>query len=54
MMEKGSRKTAPPDTASVKVHKYNLGTESKHKAETHTGQSGNTCRMFKDVTGNEL
>lgn len=30
MIEKGSRKTAPPDTARVKVHKYNL------QIETHT------------------
>lgn len=29
MIEKGSRKTAPPDTARVKVHKYNL--EMKHR-----------------------
>lgn len=28
MIEKGSRKTAPPDTARVKVHKYNLQMES--------------------------
>lgn len=24
MIENGSRKTAPPDTARVKVHRYNL------------------------------
>lgn len=29
MIEKGRRKTAPPDTARVKVHKYNL--EMKHR-----------------------
>lgn len=28
MMEKGSRKTAPPDTARVKVHRYILQMES--------------------------
>lgn len=30
MIENGSRKTAPPDTARVKVHKYNLKKE-KHQ-----------------------
>lgn len=30
MMEKGSRKTAPPDTARVKVHRYNLQMESNN------------------------
>lgn len=29
MIEKGSRKTAPPDTARVKVHRYNLQIKSK-------------------------
>lgn len=28
MMEKGSRKTAPPDTARVKVHRYILKMKS--------------------------
>lgn len=32
MIEKGSRKTAPPDTARVKVHKYNLQMESNTHA----------------------
>lgn len=38
MIEKGSRKTAPPDTARVKVHKYNLQMESKTntKRQKHT------------------
>ncbi len=41
MIEKGSRKTAPPDTARVKVHKYNLRMESNthrqtNKAHTNT------------------
>lgn len=30
MMEKGSRKTAPPDTARVKVHRYILQMESNN------------------------
>lgn len=33
MMEKGSRKTAPPDTARVKVHKYNLQMGSNMHAQ---------------------
>lgn len=35
MIEKGSRKTAPPDTARVKVHKYNLQMESNTQTQTH-------------------
>lgn len=33
MIEKGSRKTAPPDTARVKVHKYNLQMESNTRMQ---------------------
>lgn len=38
MIEKGSRKTAPPDTARVKVHKYNL------QMESHTHEQKQTHR----------
>lgn len=31
MIEKGSRKTAPPDTARVKVHRYILQMNTRHK-----------------------
>lgn len=34
MMEKGSRKTAPPDTARVKVHRYRLQRESSNALNT--------------------
>lgn len=36
MIEKGRRKTAPPDTARVKVHKYNLKVESNTHIYTDT------------------
>lgn len=36
MIEKGSRKTAPPDTASVKVHRYNLKIRSNTFREIKT------------------
>lgn len=56
MIEKGSRKTAPPDTARVKVHKYNLQMESNthrdRQKDTHTREvlglvetETNTCRI---------
>lgn len=41
MIEKGSRKTEPPDTARVKVHKYNLqmesNTDTNRQKDTHMG-----------------
>lgn len=36
MIEKGRRKTAPPDIARVKVHKYNLRMESNTDGQKHT------------------
>lgn len=51
MIEKGSRKTAPPDTARVKVHKYNLQMESHTHTQTNRQVLGlveiktNTCRI---------
>lgn len=36
MIEKGRRKTAPPDTARVKVHKYNLQMKSDTNKQTET------------------
>lgn len=59
MIEKGSRKTAPPDTARVKVHKYNLQMESNTHTDrkTHTREvlglvetETNTCRITRYYT----
>lgn len=43
MIEKGSRKTAPPDTARVKVHKYNLQMESNTRTKVDKSTDTHKC-----------